>query len=137
MWWIGVEWSGIQRIAINTGLWMPGKSEIRKVGDDTFAFASCYVRHSKTSTTWNEVSALARHASWCERDVRNEDLAKRKEPLGKWKLVPEIMLDELAQYQAACKALGKIITQHKFAGGRDPVILIYDEIQQKAQAARS
>ena len=124
--WINTSWSGIQRICMSSGLWMPGKSEIRVVNGDMVAFASCYVRRNTTSEQWLEVTAFAKYGSYYERDFFNEDKERRKDPTGDWAVVPERLLDEVAQYNAAVKGLGRIVTEHRYQYA-NPVVVFYDQ----------
>ena len=132
--WTSIHWSGIQRICMRSGLWIPGRSDIRVVNGDIYAFASCHVRRDTSSNEWLEVTAYAKNGSHYERDIANPDAAKRNAPIGDWALVPEILLDEIAQYNAAAKALGSLVTIHKYKYAT-PAVVGYDRRRKTEEAS--
>jgi hypothetical protein len=132
-WSIMVRWSGIERICRATGLWLPGKSDLKVISDGLYAFASCYVRPNRQSHEWCEVSAVARFTAHCDRDFEGKDPSKPT-ALGDWRLIPDIRLDEVAQYKAAVKALGDYVGRHQFMHSI-PRILVHADYQERQRAA--
>lgn len=132
-WWITIEWSGLRKILFKTGLWLPGRTQITEVRNEVYAYGSCYIRTARTSQTWQEVQGIARYNTWYERDFDNTDEKQRTKAVGDWALCPEIILDEIAQYNAAVKGLGRIVTAHNYKY-QTPTAIFYHERLKKNEA---
>ena len=116
-WRIYIRWSGLHRICLGTGLWMPGRSVLREVAKDVYVEASCWIRADAQAAQWVECATFVAFNSHCDRDFDASpdprDLRKAP-PRDRWAVIPEIMLDEVGQYYAAAKAMGEIVTRHTY-----------------------
>jgi len=121
-----LRWSGVERILRQTGLWMPGRTRIVDAVEDLTIEGSCWVRYAQGYQQWCEVSAIATYDAYAERDYAG-DVLDQAAVTGNWRLIPEIMLAEVAQYLAAAKAFGDLVTVHECAL-KHPRILLHDEL---------
>ena len=121
-----LRWSGIERILRQTGLWMPGRTRIVDPGEGLTIEGSCWVRYAQGYHQWCEVSALATYDAYAERDYAG-DVLDEAAVTGDWRLIPEIKLAEVAQYLAAAKAFGDLVTAHECAL-KHPRILVHHEL---------
>jgi hypothetical protein len=130
-----LRWSGIERICRSSGLWLPGRSRVTRHQDELIIEGSCYLRSARDSERWCEVSELARFGSHHERDYASDDLLGSG-PTGEWTLIPEQKLSEVAQYLAAAKALGELVTCHETVF-KHPRSLIHRDVIQERRRQQS
>jgi len=129
-----LRWSGIERILRQTGLWMPGRTRIIEPGEDLMIEGSCWVRYAQGYQQWCEVSAVACFDAFAERDY-TADVLEEADISGDWRLIPELKLAEVAQYLAAAKAFGELVTAHECAL-KHPRILVHHELIQERRRGR-
>ncbi len=108
--------SGLVRMALASGRYLPGKERIYKTGpgrQDHFAEASCWTRHAVPDGPWVEVSRTICLADYHDREM-TVAYTQTPEILGDWAIAPNHKLMEVARAITAMSALGSYLEQHNF-----------------------
>ncbi len=108
--------SGLVRMALASGRYLPGKERIYKTGpgrQDHFAEVSCWTRQAVTDVQWVEVSRTICLADYHDREVTSP-YTQNPEIMGEWAIAPNHKLMEVARAITALSALGSYLARHNF-----------------------
>jgi hypothetical protein len=102
------------RICAQTQLWRPGRVSFQVLDDPVglIATASCFSRDA-VGDPWREVSDHARYRDFIQRNLESDPKTPALDEKSLWAICPTRLLQEAAEVQAAFKALGELIAEHR------------------------
>jgi len=131
---IVTKWSGVERVLIRSGLYRPGKTDLRYTDNGPIAYAECYYREREPgqssandhSETWLTTSATAAYQTYAVRDFSRN--FPELVPTGEWAIIPEILLASTAQYLAAERIFYDFIRENFVCSPQMPMAYIHADV---------